>query len=235
MTSMETTVDAGLIPILEDQVVQLANHEEWLDAQIKELEFANNQDLDNIPINDNSTEEQIREAMEKRIDILKQELVALASMESIRTKALNNAYGYLAVLKGLFKGDHDSNEKSLAKSIEERDEAVSVYLHIHQELQQSRRELSTVQVQVLDCQDENRQLVQLLSDETTAMKEATTSQDTGGNKRMAHRMEEELKNINIKHNVISNVLQGLLLESGVDWADDPHYLDVMLKLKRSSE
>ncbi|KAG0003211.1 hypothetical protein BGZ79_001433 [Entomortierella chlamydospora] len=83
-----------------------------------------------------------------------------------------------------------------------------------------------------DCQDDNRKLAQLLSEETATMKETTASQESGSNRRMAQRIEEELKNINIKYNVISNVLQGLLLESGVDWSNDPHYLDVMLKLSQ---
>ena len=39
--------------------------------------------------------------------------------------------------------------RSLASDIEERDEAVSKYLHIHRDLQQARRDLSAVQVQVL--------------------------------------------------------------------------------------
>ncbi|KAF9109348.1 hypothetical protein BGX27_007733 [Mortierella sp. AM989] len=207
-TSTETPMNPGLIPILEDQVLELADHEAWLDAQIREMEFANSHDRSSISSDDRSTEE-IKKELEQRIDILKEELVRAASMESIRAKVV---------------------DRSLAKAIEERDEAVSQFLHIHKELQQIRQDLSATQVQVLDCQDNNRKLAQILSEETAAMKEATTSQDSGSNRRMNQRMDEELQNINIKHNVISNVLQGLLLESGVDWANDPHYLDVMLKL-----
>ncbi|KAF9354573.1 hypothetical protein BGX26_007609 [Mortierella sp. AD094] len=210
MTSTETPTSPGLIQTLEDQVLELADHEAWLDAQIRELEFANSQDVSSIANDDRPTEE-IRKVLEQRIDLLKQELVRAASMESIRARVIDS---------------------SLSKAIKVRDEAVSQYLHIHRELQQVRRDLSATQVQALDCQDDNRKLAQLLSEETAAMKEATASQDSGSNRRMAQRIEEELKNINIKHNVISNVLQGLLLESGVDWSNDPHYLDVMLKLSQ---
>ncbi|KAG0014018.1 hypothetical protein BGZ80_010701, partial [Entomortierella chlamydospora] len=104
-TSTETPTSPGLIQTLEDQVLELADHEAWLDAQIRELEFANNQ----------------------------------------------------------------------------------------------------------DCQDDNRKLAQLLSEETATMKETTASQESGSNRRMAQRIEEELKNINIKYNVISNVLQVIYL------------------------
>lgn len=39
MTSAASTTDAGLITTLEAQVLQLADHEAWLDAQIRELEL----------------------------------------------------------------------------------------------------------------------------------------------------------------------------------------------------
>ncbi|KAG0244451.1 hypothetical protein BGW41_007743 [Actinomortierella wolfii] len=77
---------------------------------------------------------------------------------------------------------------------------------------------------------ENRRLVQKLSEETAALKEASESQQSSSYRKMAHRTEEELKSVTIKYNIASNVLQGLILESGVDWASDPHLLDVMLKL-----
>ncbi|KAF8923471.1 hypothetical protein EDD21DRAFT_421160 [Dissophora ornata] len=84
-----------------------------------------------------------------------------------------------------------------------------------------------------DLQDENRKLVLLLSDETAATKK-TANSSTQRTAQMI-RIEEQLKNFTVKYNVVSNVLQGLLLESGVDWVNDAHYLDLMLKLKRTAE
>ncbi|KAK3845293.1 MAG: hypothetical protein J3R72DRAFT_40317 [Linnemannia gamsii] len=147
----------------------------------------------------------------------------------------NSAYSYHVVLRSLFKADHDQDEKILSDAIKKRDEAVSEYLHIHKDLQIARHDLAAVQVQVLDLQDENRKLAQALALETAAIKEGASSQDSTSNRRMAQKIEEELKTITIKYNVVSNVLQGLLLESGVDWSNDPHYLDVMLKLKPASD
>ncbi|CAO3564644.1 unnamed protein product [Mortierella alpina] len=237
---------AAVIPTLEDQILQLADHEAWLDAQIRELEFAAEWQhpslfIDSLSIDATAVQEDGRSATEKRqeleqrIDFLKQELTTAVSMETVRNKVVDSAHAYQVVLKSLFKGDHDQDEKSLASAIEERDEAVSKYLHIHRDLQKARRDLSAVQVQVLDCQDDNRAIAQSLALETAAMKEAMASQDSKSSRRMAHRVEEELKNVVIKHSVVSNVLQGLLLESGIDWANDPHYLEVMLKLRRTTE
>ncbi|KAG0202256.1 hypothetical protein BGX28_005170 [Mortierella sp. GBA30] len=252
-------VDTALIPTLEDQILQLADHEAWLDAQIRELEFANENDTTAIPEESRSTLER-RQELEQRIDFLKQELATAVALETVRNTVvdsvteivsldyrvdyqldyqvlsqslnlLHSAHAYQVVLKSLFKSDHDQDENA----IEERDEAVSEYLHIHRELKQARQDLSAVQVQVLDCQDDNRKLAQSLAQETEAMKEAMALQDSKSSRRMAQRMEEELKSIIIKHSVVSNVLQGLLLESGIDWANDSHYLDVMLKLRRTTE
>ncbi|KAI7815954.1 centromere protein H (CENP-H)-domain-containing protein [Gamsiella multidivaricata] len=187
-----------------------------------------------ISSQDGSIEDARRET-ERRVDLLKQELLTAASMESIRTKVVDSSYAYQVILKSLFKAEPDPDDKLIAAGVQERDEAVSEYLHIHRDLQHARRDLSATQVQALDYQDENRKLVQLLSQETAAMKEAATSQDSGSNRRMLQKVEEELRNITVKHNVVSNVLQGLILESGIDWANDPHYLELMLKLKRSAE
>ncbi|KAG0042396.1 hypothetical protein BGZ83_000509 [Gryganskiella cystojenkinii] len=222
----------GLLTTLEEQILQLADHEAWLDAQIRELEFAYSHETETDP-QDSQSAEETKVRLEQNIDILKQELYTTVSMDSVRTKVLDSAQAYQVVLKSLFKNEHDVHERSLANAIQERDKAVSEYLHIHRELQQTRRELSSVQIRVLDSQDENRKLAQLLASETTAMKEALASQDSSTNRRMTQRMEEELKIVTMKHSVVSNVLQGLFLESNVDWVNDPHYLDVMLKLKRS--
>ncbi|KAF9155972.1 hypothetical protein BG015_007879 [Linnemannia schmuckeri] len=232
-----TTPDAALINTLEAQVLQLADHEAWLDAQIRELEFA----LDNDkmePMEEGEEDmsiEDVKYALELRIDTLKQELAVAAALETVRIKVINSAHSLPVVLRSLFKQDYDQDEKILADAINKRDEAVSEYLHIHKDLQTARNDLAETQVKVLDLQDENRRLAQALAHETAAIKEEATSQEAVSNRRMAQRIEEELKTITIKYNVVSNVLQGLLLESGVDWSNDPHYLDVMLKLKSASD
>ncbi|KAI1319077.1 hypothetical protein EDD11_004966 [Mortierella claussenii] len=235
LSESAAVADAHLVPILEDQILQLTDHEAWLDAQIRELEFAKRQDRTDAPSDDGSSMEDIRKHTEQRIDLLKRELVTVASIESIRSKVVNSAHGYQVILKSLFKDEQDMDGKPLATLIQERDEAVTQYLHIHRELKQVQEELSKTQIRVLDYQDENRKLAQLLSEETAAMKEASAAQESGSNQRVSKKVEEELNNVSIKHSVVSNVLQGLLLESSVDWANDPHYLEVMLKLKRSDD
>lgn len=226
--------NAGLIPTLENQIFQLIDHEAWLDAQIRELEFANTQDTLESPEEVLSPEE-TRRSIEQRIDILKHELLTAASLESVRTRFVDSAHYYQVVLKCLFKDDQDPEEKLLADALQERDNAVSEYLLVHRDLQQARKDLSANQIQVLDCQHDNRKLIQLLSKETEAAKKASVSQTTEDNQRAAEKIEEDLRNVNIKDDIVSNVLQGLMLESGVDWVNDPHYLGVMLKLKRTED
>ncbi|KAG0251343.1 hypothetical protein DFQ27_008825 [Actinomortierella ambigua] len=178
-----------------------------------------------------ATLEDQRLELEAAIDNLKTELAVAASVEAVRTKVLDSAHAYQVVLRSLFsRNEKDVDKKELAKTVYERDELVSQYLLIHRDLQKTRLELASAQKDVLDCQGENRALVQRLSEETAALKEAAESQQSSSHRKMAHRTEEELKSVTVKYNIASNVLQGLILESGVDWASDPHLLDVMLKL-----
>ncbi|KAF9301245.1 hypothetical protein BGZ74_006942 [Mortierella antarctica] len=225
---MEPTLTAAL----EEQVLQLADHEAWLDMQIEELQFA----LDHDPgtaLQEDESGEETPQRLQRNVDELKQELATLASMESVKAKVLNHAYAYQVVLKELYGAKdqiQDQDDRSLSAAIHKRDTAVTEYLHLYQELQKQRLELSMTQMKVLNCQDENRALLQTLNTETAALKEATASQDSTSNRRMAKRIEEDLKNVTIKHSVVSNVLLGLLLESDTDWSKDPHYVSLMLKL-----
>ncbi|KAG0355681.1 hypothetical protein BG005_005384 [Podila minutissima] len=225
---MEPTLTAAL----EEQVLQLADHEAWLDMQIEELQFALDHDSGTALQEDESGEE-TPQRLQRNVDDLKQELATLASMESVKAKVLNHAYAYQVVLKELYGAKdqiQDQDDRSLSAAIHKRDTAVTEYLHLYQELQKQRLELSMTQMKVLNCQDENRALLQTLNTETAALKEATASQDSTSNRRMAKRIEEDLKNVTIKHSVVSNVLLGLLLESDTDWSKDPHYVSLMLKL-----
>ncbi|KAF9190409.1 hypothetical protein BGZ51_008702 [Haplosporangium sp. Z 767] len=114
MTSTEAPVnstdDNGLIATLEEQVLQLIDHEGWLDAQIRELEFANENDTASIHDDERSAED-VRKDLEMRIDYLKQELALAVSMDTIRTKVFDSAHGYQVVLKSFFKGEQDLDEK----------------------------------------------------------------------------------------------------------------------------
>ncbi|KAI9231114.1 MAG: hypothetical protein BYD32DRAFT_230274 [Podila humilis] len=170
---------------LEEQVLQLADHEAWLDMQIEELQFALNHDT----LQGAESGEETPQQLQDNIDKLKQELASLASMESVKTKVLNHAYGYQVVLKELYSTkDQDQNQnqddRSLSGAIYKRDMAVTEYLILCQELQQQRKDISMTQIKVLDCQDENRTLLQLLNTETAALKEATASQDSTSNRRL---------------------------------------------------
>ncbi|KAF9583016.1 hypothetical protein BGW38_010419 [Lunasporangiospora selenospora] len=152
-----------------------------------------------------------RRELETNIDKLKQEYAQALSLESVRNKVI---------------------DKGLLDQIDERDRLVSEFLKIHQELQGVQRELSPIQTEVLDCQNENRNLVRAVEEATATLRDSSITKDTEKSRLSEKRTEEELKALSVKYNVISNVLQGLLLESGIDWADDPHYLNVMLKLRR---
>ncbi|KAF9971195.1 hypothetical protein BGZ73_005908 [Actinomortierella ambigua] len=205
------------VAALENQALDLANHEAWLDAQIRRLECALQDDSVNDTGKTEANLDRQRLELEATIDNLKTELAVGASVEAVRTKVLESAHAYQVVLRSLFsRNEKDVDKKELAKAIHERDELVSRYLLIHRDLQTARLNLASAQKDVLE--------------ETAALKEASELQISSSYRKMAHRTEEELKSVTIKYNIASNVLQGLILESGVDWASDPHLLDVMYKL-----
>ncbi|KAG0089341.1 hypothetical protein BGZ93_009913, partial [Podila epicladia] len=199
-------MEPTLVAALEEQVLQLADHEAWLDMQIEELQFALDHDT---ALQEAEAGEETLQQLQRKVDELKQELATLASMESVKVKVLNHAYAYQVVLKELYGAKdqmQDQDDRSLPAAIHKRDTAVTEYLHLYQELQKQRTDLSMTQMKVLNCQDENRTLLQTLNTETAALKEATASQDSTSNRRMAKRIEEDLKNVTIKHSVVSNVL-----------------------------
>ncbi|RIB28041.1 centromere protein H [Gigaspora rosea] len=110
--------------------------------------------------------------------------------------------------------------------IKERDRLVIEILNYHQELLKAQTELMELQQDVIKRHRDNRQLMKKIIDIRTSISDDSDSQEA----RMVQRTKKELADARGKREVIRNVLQGLILESELDWTEDEQLLNLLLMI-----
>ena len=153
------------------------------------------------------------------------------------------------IMASLFsEGDKTSHENCLNRMINQRDLLVSEFLKSHQELLSVQYELTELKQAVIGlfcifyCKTiiicdtkililifhlvrhkENRILMKKINELTFKPRYENLE-----NNEIILQLKRNLMNVRAKREIVRNVLQGLILESGVDWADDEHLLKLML-------
>ncbi|KAL1914638.1 uncharacterized protein VTP21DRAFT_8049 [Calcarisporiella thermophila] len=135
------------------------------------------------------------------------------------------------LLNTIFQRNQSINNTDIVTAIEQRDKLVSDFLKMHEKVKHIQQELAEIESRIKDQHQRNRSL---MADITTISSElsVTHRQEQADPKfaRALKRAEEELEREKSRQEILRNVLQGLLLESGVQWVDDEHWLKVMLML-----
>ncbi|CAO3686887.1 unnamed protein product [Umbelopsis ramanniana] len=262
---------------LELYDLQLYEQLEYLERNIASIE----QDLadppdDSLPddIDAEALPETIK-ALELECDQLRTDL-ALAFQEGvIKTTALQSLNASHLVIKNLYPEDPEERSR-LFQEIEKRDDLVSEYLLAFEELRPYQTWIKETEANVIEVQQENRQLMasivkaESVAKESALAREATQrieklereaavksdaldrqqaasaresssapSEDfqrpteEGGSQRRREELSEEDLQLRITRarNMLEfarNVLQGIIVESGIDWSEDERWLQVIM-------
>ncbi|KAI7879471.1 hypothetical protein K492DRAFT_208248 [Lichtheimia hyalospora FSU 10163] len=206
----------------EKQVLDSQREIEWLRRQIDQYQRA----LATEPSeSDNHTEHDLCNT----IDRLRAELDVMTQFNLSRKCLTRNLDASYHTLNTLFSGpsDHDSMERRrlVTERLQERDELTVLILRIVDQLKKARVQLTKTQAKVMDTHIINRQLVQAI--------QRVRNQRSEGIAREASQITvrpEVMDDMVNRLEIARNVLMGLMLESGIDWANDERWLQVMLKL-----
>ncbi|PKC07590.1 hypothetical protein RhiirA5_479526 [Rhizophagus irregularis] len=125
------------------------------------------------------------------------------------------------------EGNKTSYESCLNEMINHRDILVSGFLKSHQELLGIQYELTNLKKAVIVRHIENRILMRQIN-EITSKPMTKYYESSGNNQAEILQLKINLTNARSKREIVRNVLQGLILESGVEWANDEHLLKLML-------
>ncbi|CAG8610361.1 10306_t:CDS:2, partial [Cetraspora pellucida] len=204
----------------EEELLRLVERIELVKKQQSEQEYAlqKQQQISSLIFAEPTDEVELK----KRIDEKKQILLDLRAKNLVKNKAIECIETGRVISATIFPEESQLSPQALCLKdmISERDRLVSEILKSHQELLKAQTELIELQQAVIN----NRQLMKQIHDKRTSFSDNSDSQDT----RMIQRTKKDLADIRGKREVVRNVLQGLILESGVDWAEDEYLLNLLL-------
>ncbi|KAI9280582.1 hypothetical protein BC943DRAFT_330704 [Umbelopsis sp. AD052] len=262
---------------LELYDLKLYEQLEYLERNIASIE----QDLADPP--DNSLPDDIDaealpetiKALELECDQLRTELTSAFQEGVIKTTALQSLNASHLVIKNLYPENPEERSK-LFQEIEKRDDLVSEYLLAFEELRPYQTWIKETESNIIEVQQENRQLMASIVKAEGAAKESALAREAtqrieklereaavksdaldrqqaasardsssapsedfqrateeGGSQRRREELSEDDLQLRIKktRNMLEfarNVLQGVIVESGIDWSESDRWLQVIL-------
>ncbi|RHZ89693.1 hypothetical protein Glove_12g39 [Diversispora epigaea] len=216
---MSTELNKFIFTGIEEELLTCMKHLESLKTQRCEQEYAL-QIQKYVSTSSTSTTSNINEfKLKERINLKKKELLNLKAINIVKDKAIESIEIGRVIINSLYPKE---SELSLQNSqfnelLNTRDSFVSEFLKSHQELLKVQAEMTKLQQAVIVRQHDNREL-------TKKIKKINQS-SIGLNS-----MQSDVSNTKAKIAIVKNVLQGLILESGINWVEDEYLLKLMLKI-----
>ncbi|CAG8749205.1 29684_t:CDS:2 [Gigaspora margarita] len=208
----------------EEELLKLVERLELLKKQQREQEYAlqKQQQISSSIFAEPTDEVELK----KRIDEKKQILLDLKAKNLVKDKAVECIETGRVISTTIFPEGSQLSPQALCLKdmIKERDRLVIEILNSHQELLKAQTELMELEQDVISS--DNRQLMKQIIDMRTSNSDDSDSQDA----KMVQRTKKELVSARAKREVIRNVLQGLILESGIDWTEDEQLLNLLLMI-----
>ncbi|CAG8514903.1 3635_t:CDS:2 [Ambispora leptoticha] len=221
---------ASLFTSKEQEVLDYFEHLSWLIQQRREYEHI---------IERQTQQEQQKAAESPPANAIK--LAQVSSANLFKDKAIESAKAGIVILETLSpQRTSSSNNDNLQPSnntlnelILERDRLVTEFLKMHHELLEAQSELSKLEKKVIARHIENRKL---MSEITRITEASSISIENGSGPENSEflgtiqRIRKDLENTLAKREIVRNVLQGLILESHVEWTEDDHLMTIMLSI-----
>ncbi|KAJ1979448.1 hypothetical protein H4R33_005710 [Dimargaris cristalligena] len=164
------------------------------------------------------------------IDDLKAELLQEAAHNGVRLAILSNLALVDQVQKSNAKSAKDTSyvDIKLQETLHQRDKLSRELAVAMQDLAAVNDERQAIQQSLIAQHSKNRELMaKVQSIKGSSRSSATPSRTTASELR---KLDSEHSKLTSQLEVIRNVLQGLILESGLDWAEDKTLQDIIMML-----
>ncbi|GBC08669.1 hypothetical protein RclHR1_00830020 [Rhizophagus clarus] len=228
-TEIFTNKEKYIFTCKEEEILNLATRLELLKKQIRVLQYTLQRKicLEHFESSDLDGEN-VETSLEERNKEKKSVYAALNTKNRVKDKATENTEAGRVIMASLFsEGNKTSYESCLNEMINQRDILVSGFLKSHQELLGTQYELINLKKTVIVRHIENRILMKQIN-EFISKPITKYYENPENNQAEILQLKVNLTNARSKREIVRNVLQGLILESGVEWADDEHLLNLML-------
>lgn len=163
--------------------------------------------------------------MDSRILELQQELFRLTSFKSAQSLALQRLQMGGSLQEVLFEDDVpiDQAERQRIKSLVDQQRKLSTEILAHQRhCEELRREQEIVQEERRDVTQQSRVLMKQLKE--------LQENENKAHKDSHKKLREDIERAEGHLSIARNVLQGLIVGSGVHWAEDPKLQELLLSL-----
>ncbi|RIA91245.1 centromere protein H (CENP-H)-domain-containing protein [Glomus cerebriforme] len=231
-TEISTNKEKFIFTYKEEEILRLEARLELLKKQIRGSRYTLQRkrclDIFESSELDGESEET---SLEERNKEKKSEFAALNTKNRVKDKAAENAEIGRVIMDSLFsEGDKTSHESCLNEMINQRDLLVSEFLKSHQELLSVQYELANLKQAVIVRHRENRILMRKINELTSKPMTKFYEKSESSQSEIILQLRRNLTNARAKREIARNILQGLILESGVEWADDEDLLKLMLAI-----
>ncbi|CAG8438200.1 8888_t:CDS:2 [Diversispora eburnea] len=216
---MSTELNKFIFTRKEEELLTYMKRLESLRAQRCEQEYAL-QIQKCVSTTTTSSTSNINEfKLKERINLKKKELSNLKATNLVKDKAIESIEIGRVIINSLYPKELELSlqNSQFNELLNTRDSFVSEFLKSHQELLKVQAEMTKLQQAIIVRQHDNRELMKKIKN----IKQSSIDFNS---------MQSDLSNTMAKIEIVKNVLQGLILESGINWVEDEHLLKLMLKI-----
>lgn len=211
----------------EQQVLDSQREIAWLKRQIKQYEEENQAEEAVIP--ESATLENVQDSLNvyrEHVNKMKSELDVYVQYNKSKEEATKAVDEQHFTLDALYPAPSDHHKMKVKKATEDlinkRDKMTTQILKLLEEYNQHKLELTQLQKDIIQQHITNRQLLK----DIHTLKENPTTETEGPLADLRQSIKEQKDYIS----TIRGVLNGLILESGVDWMNDEHLFSVITRI-----
>ncbi|KAE9965048.1 hypothetical protein BLS_006002 [Venturia inaequalis] len=208
----------------EEHILELWDQEEEirLELNLLKAQTGRRHDVNISSLSDEEVQAEIKKA--------ERELLEARSRYTLRNQIIQNVIITDPVLKAVHSGEGVTElEKRLLPLIVERDTLSMVHSVLSNKLQTANSRLATLEKENIQAIAENKELAREMLELANELKaEKLEEIEDARLRKQLEKLEEEVKKARIEWRTMKSLVAGIVAGSGVDWADDPKLLSLVL-------
>ncbi|XP_038078150.1 uncharacterized protein LOC119745687 [Patiria miniata] len=209
----------------DEKLLQYIRYKEWLDTVKRDHEAA----LEARRVVSSAKDQ---DQLNERILKLQQELLKESTSHSLKELALRRLQLSDTFLQILFPASTSQSaveQRDKFRDLTSRQSQLVTEVIGHQKVcQRTQDELDSVRKECVEIKKRNREVMGELLKKNEERKQQASSYDNEKHRQVQGEIKRILSHIQIGR----NILQGLVVGSGVNWAEDEHFKELMLDLGR---
>ncbi|KAG5513295.1 hypothetical protein PMAC_001358 [Pneumocystis sp. 'macacae'] len=198
---------------------------------LEKLEELNNEKkmiiLDEKVVVDNTT---LEKDLSEKIKEAQFELLIANAINTTKNLIIENFIETNPILQAVyFNGSLTEQDRAINSSLEKCDNIISKLLKFHNFLLKNEKKILYLQKKILKSFSENEEKVKKILEITANIRDREEKMLSVFEKQQKEKLVKEMNDIKHRVAIVKNCLQGIILESGINWFENEHWRNIMLK------